>query len=332
MRKALITGISGQDGSYLAEFLLSKGYEVHGIVRRSSSISRSRLDHLRVQSRFTLHYGNLSDAARLAEIIRILKPDEVYNLAAQSHVRVSFDEPTYTSDVTGLGALRVLEALRQTSPESRFYQASSSEMFGSTLPPQSETSAFHPQSPYGSAKLYAHWITKNFRESHNMHASAGILFNHESPRRGESFVTKKIAMAAARISVGMQSSIRLGNLEAVRDWGYAPEYVRAMWLMLQKDSPADYVIATGQAVSVREFGEICFSRMGLKLEDHIIFDERLTRPSEVQSLVGYPEKARDEIGWRPTVKVQELAERMVDFELARLIDGGVSIDIPDFGD
>ncbi|MER7899030.1 GDP-mannose 4,6-dehydratase [Streptomyces sp. NPDC096046] len=320
-KTALITGITGQDGSYLAELLLSKGYVVHGLIRRSSTFTTQRIDHLyqdphEPDARLRLHYGDLADGSRIAAVLEAIQPDEVYHLAAQSHVRVSFDEPEFTGTTTGLGTTRLLEAIRMTGLPCRFYQASSSEMFGTTAPPQSELSPFHPCSPYAAAKVYAYWITRNYREAYGVHAVNGILFNHESPRRGETFVTRKIARAAARIARGEQDVLHLGNLEARRDWGYAPEYVEAMWRMLQQDEPADYVVATGTSYSVRDFLRFCFEHAGLDWERHVRFDERYLRPSEVPDLVGDASKAERELGWRAAVHAPELARIMVDAEMA----------------
>jgi len=319
-KNALITGITGQDGSYLAELLLAKGYTVHGLIRRSSSFNTQRIDHLYQDphdpdARLLLHYGDLADGSRIATLLERLRPDEVYHLAAQSHVRVSFDEPEFTGSTTGLGTVRLLEAIRMTGLPCRFYQASSSEMFGMTPPPQAENTPFHPRSPYAAAKVYAYWITRNYREAYGMFAVNGILFNHESPRRGETFVTRKIARAAARIARGEQQYLYLGNLEARRDWGYAPEYVDAMWRMLQRDQPDDYVVATGTSHSVRDFLGFCFEHVGLDPEKHVRFDERYLRPSEVPDLIGDATKARRELGWEPTVYAPELARIMVDAEL-----------------
>lgn len=326
MKHALITGITGQDGSYLAEFLLGKpDYVVHGLVRRSSTLNRVRIDHITanpaVRDRFHLHYGDLADASSLAGVVEQIRPDEVYNLGAQSHVRVSFDQPIYTADVVGLGALRLLEAVRQLnrSKPVKFYQASSSEMFGSAPPPQTLETPFHPRSPYAAAKVYAHWQTVNYREAYGLFACSGVLFNHESPRRGESFVTRKITLAAARIKEGLQKKLVMGNLEAKRDWGFAGDYVRAMWLMLQQDHPDDYVVATGETYSVRQFLEWAFGRLGLDYRDFVEFDPRYTRPSEVDALQGDPTKARQKLGWRPEVDIHGLVRMMVehDHELAR---------------
>ena len=329
MKKAIITGITGQDGSYLAELLLSKGYEVHGIVRRSSSFNTERLDHIyqdphETGARLRLHYGDLNDSSGLLEVMRKVSPDEVYNLGAQSHVRVSFDQPVYTVDTDGTGTLRLLEAVRSFQELSgksiRFYQASSSEMFGKVQEsPQTETTPFHPRSPYGCAKVFSHWITVNYRESYNMHASCGILFNHESPRRGETFVTRKITRAVGRIKMGMQKKLYLGNLDALRDWGFAGEYVEAMWLMLQQPKPDDYVIATGKMISVRAFCELAFGLVGLDAKEFIEIDPRYLRPAEVERLLGDASKAKRVLNWAPKVGVEELAKMMVDsdMELAR---------------
>jgi GDPmannose 4,6-dehydratase len=317
--RALITGITGQDGSYLAELLLAKGYEVHGIVRRTSSTASDRIEPF--ADRVTLHSGDLSDALSLSRIMSRARPDEVYNLAAQSHVHASFAQPEYTADVTGSGVVRLLEAIRTLQDETdktvRFYQASSSEMFGG-LPgtaPQSEDTPFHPRSPYGCAKVYAHWATVNYRESYGLHASCGILFNHESPRRGEAFVTRKIARAVARIKAGMQDRLHLGNLDARRDWGFAGDYVRAMWLMLQQDSPGDYVIATGETHTVREFVELAFGRVGLDWRSFVSIDPALQRPAEVDILMGDATVARTALRWVPQVGFEELVAMMVDAEL-----------------
>ncbi|MBI4259570.1 MAG: GDP-mannose 4,6-dehydratase [Actinobacteria bacterium] len=328
MRRALVTGITGQDGSYLAEVLLSKGYEVHGIVRRASSFNTDRIDHLYVDphepdARLRLHYGDLSEATGLRRILEKVEPDEVYNLGAQSHVMVSFEQPEYTSDITALGSLRLLEAVRdyqqRVGKELRLYQASSSEMFGSTPPPQSETSPFHPRSPYAVSKVAAHWYGVNYREAYGMYVSNGILFNHESPRRGETFVTRKITRAVGRIAVGLQRIVFLGNLDARRDWGFAGDYAEAMWLMLQQPAPDDYVVATGESRSVREFAERAFAHAGLDWREHVEVDERYFRPAEVQHLEGDATKARERLGWRPRVTFDELVASMVehDTELAR---------------
>lgn len=327
MKRALITGITGQDGSYLAEFLLEKGYEVHGLVRRSSSFNTQRIDHLFCNPEINgkslfLHYADLTDSVRLVKLLYELNPDEVYNLAAQSHVRVSFDIPEYTSDVTAVGALRILEAIREAGLEkkSRFYQASSSEMFGKVQAvPQTETTPFWPRSPYACAKVFAHWATVNYRESYNLHASSGILFNHESPRRGETFVTRKITRAATRISLGLQDKLILGNLDAKRDWGFAGDYVEAMWLMLQQEEPDDYVVATNETHSVREFCEEVFQYLGLDWQKYVGYDKRYERPAEVDLLIGDPAKARRVLGWEPRVNFKGLVKMMVeaDLELAK---------------
>lgn len=328
---ALITGITGQDGSYLAELLLAKGYVVHGLIRRASTFNTSRIDHLYSDVHednvtLFLHYGDLSDGSRLTNLISKIQPDEVYNLAAQSHVRVSFDEPEHTGDVTGLGTVRLLEAIRQVNPAIRFYQASSSEMFGAATPPQREDTPFYPRSPYGVAKVYSHWITKNYRESFGMHASNGILFNHESPRRGETFVTRKITRAVARIAKGQQKDIYLGNLDARRDWGYAPEYVVAMWKMLQQDKPDDFVVATGDSLTVREFLEACFSHVNLNWQEYVKFDSRYLRPAEVDSLIGDATHAHKTLQWQSSVGPGQLAQIMVEHDLALL--NGQTIDTP----
>jgi len=322
-KTAFITGITGQDGSYLAELLVEKGYAVHGIVRRSSSVARSRIDHLTETThggtgRVHLHYGDLADAVSLVKLLYEIRPDEVYNLGAQSHVRVSFDVPEYTGDVVGLGAQRILEAIRESGlgKKVRYYQASSSEMFGKVQEvPQRETTPFWPRSPYGCAKMYAHWLTVNYRESYGMHASSGILFNHESPRRGETFVTRKITRAATRIKVGLQDALFLGNLEARRDWGYAKEYVEMMWLMLQQDQPDDYVIATNETHSVKEFVQAAFGAVGLDWEKYLKYDARYERPAEVDLLIGDPAKAKVKLGWEPKVRFKELVKIMVEADL-----------------
>ncbi len=319
MPKALITGITGQDGSYLAEFLLGKGYGVHGLVRRSSTFNTWRIDHLPRGENFALHYGDLNDVSSLLETIRRVQPDEVYNLAAQSHVRVSFDMPEYTAECTGLGCLRLLEVLRAEGlTKTRFYQASSSELYGKVHEvPQSEKTPFHPRSPYAAAKAFAFYTTLNYREAYGMHAVNGILFNHESPRRGESFVTRKITRAATRIKLGMQSSLALGNLDAKRDWGYAKDYVEAMWLMLQTERPDDYVIATGETHSVREFLDETFAYLELDWKKYVKLDERHLRPSEVDLLIGDPRRAQTELGWKPRTTFQGLVRLMVDADLAQ---------------
>lgn len=330
MKKALITGLTGQDGSYLAEFLLAQGYEVHGLKRRSSSLNTERIDHIYKDPHqagvpFTLHYADLTDASSLAMVLSKICPHEIYNLGAQSHVKVSFEIPEYTADTVALGTLRLLEAIHQLGLPIRFYQASSSEMFGSTPPPQSENSVFHPRSPYACAKVFAHQLAVNYRESYGIHASCGILFNHESPRRGETFVTRKITQAVARIKLGFQDKLYLGNLEARRDWGYAGDYVRAMWLMLQQDTPDDYVIGTGEIHSVREFVEIAFDYADLDWRRHVEIDPRYYRPAEVDALQADCSKARRVLGWEPTVTFEELARIMViaDIEdLERRLTGG----------
>jgi GDPmannose 4,6-dehydratase len=324
MKKALITGITGQDGSYLADLLLHKGYEVHGIIRRASTFNTSRIDHLYQDPhvhgvRLFLHYGDLADSVNLVKLIYDLKPDEVYHLGAQSHVRVSFDIPEYTGDVTGIGTTRILEAMREAGVKARFYQASSSEMFGKVQEvPQTETTPFWPRSPYGAAKVYAYWITVNYRESYGMHATNGILFNHESPRRGETFVTRKISRAVAAIKLGMQKELFLGNLKAKRDWGYAPEYVEAMWLMLQQDNPDDYVIATNETHTVQEFVAQAFAHVNLDWRDYVKYDPRYERPAEVDLLIGNPAKAKKQLGWEPRVRFPQLVQIMVDADLAAL--------------
>jgi GDPmannose 4,6-dehydratase len=325
-KRALITGITGQDGSYLAELLLSKGYEVHGIIRRASTFNTGRLDHIysdphQSGARLKLHYGDLSDASGLARLMARIEPQEIYNLAAQSHVRVSFDCPEYTTDITATGAVRLLEAIRETGIKPRFYQASSSEMFGLVQAvPQTETTPFYPRSPYACAKVYAHWITVNYRESYGLHASSGILFNHESPRRGETFVTRKITRAVAQIVCGLQEKLFLGNLDAKRDWGYAKEYVEAMWLMLQQDGPDDYVIATNETHSVKEFLEVAFQHVGLDWQKYVEIDPKYFRPAEVDLLIGDASKAKKKLGWAPRTKFEELAKLMVDEDVRRLKD------------
>lgn len=318
--KALITGITGQDGSYLAELLLSKGYEVHGLIRRSSSFNTERIDHLYKdfhdpEARVYLHYGDLSVSGQLTDLLHDVKPDEVYHLGAQSHVRVSFDMPEYTGDVTGLGTLRLLEAIRKTGIDTRFYQASSSEMFGAATPPQNEHTPFQPRSPYAAAKVYAYHISKNYREAYGIFACNGILFNHESPRRGETFVTRKITRAATRIKLGLQEKLYLGNLEAKRDWGYARDFVEAMWLMMQQDEPDDYVVATGETHSVREFVQRVFERLTLDYKEYTVVDPRYFRPTEVDVLLGDAAKARNKLGWKPKVTFEQLVDIMVDADL-----------------
>ena len=325
--KALITGITGQDGSYLAEFLLAKGYEVYGIIRRSSSFNTARIDSIYQDphisgARLHLVYGDLNDASSLNKIIRTVQPDEIYNLGAQSHVSVSFDIPEYTAEVTALGTVRLLEAIRESGLRPKFYQASSSEMFGKVQEvPQRETTPFYPRSPYGAAKVYAHWITVNYREAYGLFACNGILFNHESPRRGETFVTRKITKAAARIKLGLQRELFLGNLDAKRDWGFAGDYVEAMWLMLQQDVPDDYVVATGETHTVREFLDVAFGHLGLDWQRYVQIDPRYYRPTEVDLLIGDPAKATAKLGWTPTTKLEELCQMMVDADLKRVESG-----------
>ena len=332
MKKALVTGCTGQDGSYLTELLLSKGYEVHGLKRRASSFNTDRIDHLfrdlhEADNKFFLHYADLTDGSSLSTILHDIEPDEVYNLGAQSHVKVSFEVPEFTANVVATGALRVLEAMRLTGVKSRFYQASSSEMFGSAPPPQSEQTVFHPRSPYACAKVFGHNITVNYRESYGMHASSGILFNHESPRRGETFVTRKITRAVARIKCGVQQKLFLGNMDARRDWGYAPDYVEAMWRMLQQDQPDDYVIGTGEAHTVREFVELAFERADLDWREHVEIDSRYFRPAEVDYLLADASKAHKALGWEPRVTFRELVRIMVDADLKEIeerMKGGTS--------
>jgi len=323
MKKALITGITGQDGSYLAELLLEKGYEVHGIIRRASTFNTDRIDHLYKDphingTKLFLHYGDLADGVQMVKLLYDLQPDEIYHLGAQSHVRVSFDVPEYTGDVTGLGTLRILEAIREVGLDNkcRFYQASSSEMFGLVQEvPQTEKTPFYPRSPYGCAKVYAYWLTVNYRESYKLHATNGILFNHESPRRGETFVTRKITRAATRIKMGLQEKLYLGNLDARRDWGYAKEYVEAMWLMLQQDSGDDYVMATNETHSVKEFVQETFALLDLDWEKYVDYDKRYERPTEVDLLIGDPAKASAKLGWEPKVRFKDLVKIMVDADL-----------------
>jgi GDPmannose 4,6-dehydratase len=333
MKKALITGITGQDGSYLAEFLLCKGYEIHGLIRRASTFNTERIDHLYrdfhdPEARVYLHYGDLSVSGQLTDLLHEIQPDEIYHLGAQSHVRVSFDMPEYTGDVTGLGTLRLLEAIRRTGVRARFYQASSSEMFGSAPPPQNESTLFQPQSPYAAAKVYAYHVVRNYRNAYRIFASNGILFNHESPRRGETFVTRKITRAATRIKLGLQEKLYLGNLDAKRDWGFAGDYVEAMWLMLQQEHPDDYVIATGETHSVREFAEKVFAKLGLDCRRHVAIDPRYFRPTEVDVLLGDATKARKALGWQPKVGFEKLIDMMIaaDLETAEkektLLDAG----------
>jgi len=324
MKKAFITGITGQDGSYLAELLLSKGYEVHGLIRRSSTFNTDRIDHLYRDihdpaARMYLHYGDLSVSGQMTDLLACIRPDEIYNLGAQSHVRVSFDMPEYTGDVTGLGTLRLLEAIRKTGIKAKFYQASSSEMFGAAPPPQNELTPFRPQSPYAAAKVYAYHMVQNYRKAYNVFACNGILFNHESPRRGETFVTRKVTRAATRIKLGLKDKLYLGNLDARRDWGYAGDYVEAMWLMVQQDEPDDYVVATGETYSVREFVEKVFEKLDLDYRKHVAIDKRYFRPTEVDVLLGDAAKARKELGWIPKVDFDQLIDMMVkaDMELAQ---------------
>ena len=320
MKKALITGITGQDGSYLAELLLGKGYEVHGIIRRSSSFNTGRIDHLYTDShiadtRLFLHHGDLADSSMLTNLMYQINPDEVYHLGAQSHVKVSFDMPEYTGDITGLGTIRILEALRRSDKKPRFYQASSSEMFGNASPLQSEGTGFSPRSPYGAAKVYAYWLVKNYRDGYGLFACNGILFNHESPRRGETFVSRKITRAVARIKLGLQDKLYLGNLDAKRDWGYAKEYVEVMWMMLQQDQPSDYVIATGETHSVSEFLDEAFGYLSLDWRQHVEVDPRYYRPTEVDILCGDASYAREKLGWEPKVRFKELVRIMVDADM-----------------
>jgi len=324
-KTALITGITGQDGSYLAELLLEKGYDVHGIVRRSSSFNTERLDPIfqdphDSDRHLFLHYGDLNDGVTLINLIREINPDEVYNLGAQSHVRVSFDQPVFTGDVTGLAAMRLLEAIRSAGVSTKIYQASSSEMFGATPPPQAEDTPFWPRSPYGAAKVYAYWATRNYREAYDMFAVNGILFNHESPRRGETFVTRKVTRAVARIHAGLQPALHMGNLDAVRDWGYAPEYVEGMWRMLQHDTPQDFVLATGTSYTVRDFVQMAFDHVGLDWEKYVKHDARYERPTEVDALIGDASKAERELGWVPKVLPPDLVKIMVDADIQLLDD------------
>ena len=325
MKTALITGVTGQDGSHLAELLLQKGYEVHGLIRRASSFNTERLESIYRDPHesgvhFLMHYGDLSDSGSLVNLIRDLEPDEIYHLGAQSHVKVSFDIPEYTADATGMGTIRMLEAIRASGVETRFYQASSSEMFGSAPPPQNEDTPFHPRSPYGVAKVFAYWATVNYREAYGMFASNGILFNHEGERRGETFVTRKITRAVARIKAGIQDKLYLGNLDAKRDWGYAPEYVEAMWMMLQHAEPLDLVIASGEAHTVREFAQIAFAHAGLDWEQHVEVDPNYFRPAEVDYLLGDPSKAKTVLGWTPRTSFQDLVTIMVDADIKLLED------------
>ena len=323
MKKALITGITGQDGSYLAELLLEKGYEVHGLIRRSSTFNTSRIDHLFQDPhekgiRLHLHYGDITDGVGLANLIREIEPQEIYNLAAQSHVKVSFEVPDFTAQVDAVGTIRLLEAIRAAKIDTRFYQASTSELFGSTPPPQSEISPFAPQSPYAAAKLYSYWVVRNYREAYGMHATNGILFNHESPRRGETFVTRKITMAAARIKLGLQDKLYLGNLNAIRDWGYAKEYVESMWLMLQQDESDDYVVGTGVGATVRDFCEASFSALDLDYKKYVVTEERYLRPTEVDALIADASKMKNKLQWSARTTWTELAKLMVEADLEKL--------------
>jgi len=320
MKRALITGVTGQDGSYLSELLLHKGYEVHGVIRRSSTFNTARIDHLykdphEENSRFHLHYGDITDGVGISNLVRELEPHEIYNLAAQSHVKVSFEMPDFTAQVDAVGTVRLLEAIRAAKIDTKFYQASTSELFGSTPPPQSENSPFAPQSPYAAAKLYSYWVVRNYRDAYGLHATNGILFNHESPRRGETFVTRKITMAAARIKLGLQHKLYLGNLNAIRDWGYAPEYVESMWSMLQQEKADDYVVATGVGATVRDFCEASFSAIGLDFRDYVETEERYNRPTEVDALIGDPSKVEKILGWKAKTHWKELAELMVNSDL-----------------
>jgi GDPmannose 4,6-dehydratase len=334
VKRALITGITGQDGSYLAEFLLNKGYEVHGIIRRASTFNTHRIDHLYVDShipgaRLFTHYGELIDGSRLMTLLSQIRPDEVYHLAAQTHVRVSFEEPEYTAETTGVGTLRLLEAIRQIGLDCRFFQASSSEMFGSSPPPQNEDTPFRPRSPYGTAKVFGYWSARNYRDAYGLFIVNGIMFNHESPRRGETFVTRKITRAAARIRARLDQHLYLGNIDAVRDWGYAPEYVEGMWRMMQVDMPDDYVLATGAGYSVREFLALAFDEVGLDWEKHVRFDERYLRPAEVDSVIGDASKANSALGWKPRVQTPELVKIMVAADVRALeASAPISIDRP----
>ena len=325
VKKAMITGVTGQDGSYLSELLLKKGYEVHGIIRRASSFNTGRLDPIYRDPhesgvRFFMHYGDLSDSSSLVNLIREVQPDEIYHLGAQSHVKVSFEIPEYTADATGMGTIRILESIRASGVETRFYQAGSSEMFGSTPPPQKETTPFHPRSPYAMSKVFAHWATVNYREAHGLYATNGILMNHESPRRGETFVTRKITRAVARIKAGMQEKLYLGNLDAKRDWGYAPEYVEAMWMMLQQDEPDDFVIASGEAHSVREFAQLAFAHVDLDWEKYVEIDPAYYRPAEVDYLMGDASKAARVLGWKVQTTFEDLVRLMVEADVQLLDD------------
>lgn len=333
-KTAFVTGITGQDGSYLAEFLLDKGYIVHGLIRRASTFNTVRIDHLYrdfhdPDARLFIHHGDLTDGTRLVTLLNSIQPDEVYHLGAQSHVRVSFEEPEYTGDTTGLGTMRLLEAIRMVNPQIRMYQASSSEMFGASPPPQSELTSFHPRSPYGVAKLYAYWAARNYREAHGLFAVNGILFNHESPRRGETFVTRKVTRAVAQIRAGRQTELHLGNLDAVRDWGYAKEYVEVMWQMLQLPEPDDFVVGTGVGHTVRDFVELAFAHAGLDWTEHVRFDPRYLRPSEVDALVADNSKVEKALGWKPKVLVPDLAKIMVDADIALLAHTAPASRAPD---
>jgi len=323
MKRALITGVTGQDGSYLSELLLEKGYEVHGVIRRSSTFNTSRIEHLYkdphdTDSRFHLHYGDITDGVGIANLVRELEPHEIYNLAAQSHVKVSFEMPDFTAQVDAVGTIRLLEAIRAARIDTKFYQASTSELYGSTPPPQSESSPFAPQSPYAAAKLYSYWVVRNYRDAYGMHATNGILFNHESPRRGETFVTRKITMAAAKIKLGLQSKLYLGNLNAVRDWGFAPEYVNSMWLMLQQEKPSDYVVATGVGATVRDFCEATFTALDMDYREFVETEDRYNRPTEVDALIGDASRAEHILGWKAKTYWKELAEIMVESDLRKL--------------
>ena len=325
MKRALITGITGQDGSYLAELLLEKGYEVHGVIRRSSTFNTSRIDHLykdphETDNRFHLHYGDITDGVGISNLVRDLEPQEIYNLAAQSHVKVSFEMPDFTAQVDAVGTIRLLEAIRAAKIDTKFYQASTSELFGSTPPPQSENSPFAPQSPYAAAKLYSYWVVRNYRDAYGLHATNGILFNHESPRRGETFVTRKITTAAAKIKLGLQSKLYLGNLNATRDWGFAPEYVESMWLMLQEDNPDDFVVATGVGATVRDFCEASFSALGMYYREFVETEERYDRPTEVDALIGDSSKIERVLGWKAKTHWKRLAEIMVESDLRNLTE------------
>ena len=325
MKRALITGITGQDGSYLAELLLEKGYEVHGVMRRSSTFNTSRIDHLykdphETDNRLHLHYGDITDGVGISNLVREIEPHEIYNLAAQSHVKVSFEMPDFTAQVDAVGTIRLLEAIRAAKINTKFYQASTSELFGCTPPPQSENSLFAPQSPYAAAKLYSYWVVRNYRDAYGLHATNGILFNHESPRRGETFVTRKITIAAAKIKLGLQSKLYLGNLNAIRDWGFAPEYVESMWLMLQEDIPDDFVVATGVGATVRDFCDASFSALGMDYREFVEIEERYARPTEVDALVGDSSKIERVLGWKAATHWKKLAEIMVESDLRSLTE------------